>query len=170
MAKEINMLTAGSGKIKVFRIVYLISSILILGFTGYIFTDGVISAVHNSLSFKKAVNLIALLLALLFEFGIILFIIRSLRSQTLLMKHLVFKADGTPFKLGVYLTAFGGLALTAVAVIAFSSAYGYDFLKPMEKSMQLFIGDVTLIFGANLLFTVIYFFVFRHDSGIFEMI
>lgn len=157
-------------KIRVFRAIYLTISALVLCFTVYNLVRNILSGIHASLSFKEMVNIFALLFALLFEFSIVLFIIRSMRSQTLLMKHLVFKPDGTPFKLGVILVAAGGVILTALTVVILASAFGSNFLAPMEKKMQFFIADVMMIFGINLLFTLFYFLTFRHESGTFEMI
>lgn len=164
------MKASASVKIRIFRAVYLTVSILILCFTVYNLVQNILSGIHTSLPFKDMVNIFALLFALLFELSIVLFIVRSMRSQTLLMKHLVFKPDGTPFKLGVALVAAGGVILTALAAIVFASAFGSNFLAPMEKKMQFFIADVMMIFGINLLFTLFYFLTFRHESGTFEMI
>ena len=164
------MRASASVKIRIFRAVYLTVSVLILCFTVYNLAQNILSGIHTSLPFKDMINIFALLFALLFEFSIVLFIVRSMRSQTLLMKHLVFKPDGTPFKFGVALAAAGGVILTALAAVVFASAFGSDFLEPMERKMQLFIADVTLIFGMNLLFTLLYFIIFRHESGTFEMI
>lgn len=164
------MKASASMKIRVFRAIYLTISALVLCFTVYNLVRNILSGIHASLSFKEMVNIFALLFALLFEFSIVLFIIRSMRSQTLLMKHLVFKPDGTPFKLGVILVAAGGVILTALTVVILASAFGSNFLAPMEKKMQFFIADVMMIFGINLLFTLFYFLTFRHESGTFEMI
>ena len=164
------MKASASMKIRVFRAIYLTISALVLCFTVYNLVRNILSGIHASLSFKEMVNIFALLFALLFEFSIVLFIIRSMRSQTLLMKHLVFKPDGTPFKLGVILVAAGGVILTVLTVVIFASAFGSNFLAPMEKKMQFFIADVMMIFGINLLFTLFYFLTFRHESGTFEMI
>ena len=116
------MKASASMKIRVFRAIYLTISALVLCFTVYNLVRNILSGIHASLSFKEMVNIFALLFALLFEFSIVLFIIRSMRSQTLLMKHLVFKPDGTPFKLGVILVAAGGVILTALTVVILASA------------------------------------------------
>lgn len=164
------MRTSASVKIRVFRAVYLSISVLILCYTVYHLAQNILSGIHNSMTFKEMVNIFALLFALLFEFSIVLFIVSSMRSQTLLMKHLVFKPDGTPYKLGVVLVTVGGILLSSLAAVMFASAFGGNFLAPMEKKMQLFIANVMLIFGTNLLFTLFYFITFRHESGMFEMI
>lgn len=157
-------------KIGIFRIVYLVLSLAVCALTGYLLVDSIVSHLHRALDFKSTVNLFALLLALLFEAGIVMFIFRSMRSQTLLMKHLVFKADGTPYRPGVLSTALGGAAMTAIAVFFFLSAGVPSLLPEMERDMRLFIADVALIFALNLDATFAYFLLFRHESGTFALI
>lgn len=159
-----------SGKIKIFRILYLAVSLSLCGYTAFLMAGNIISGFKSALSFKDVVNLFALLFAFLFETAIVLFIIRSLRSQTILMKNLVFKPDGTPFKMGVILVSCGGFFFTGLSALFFCSPYAGHFFDALERNMRLFIADVTLIFGANLLFTFAYFITFRHESGTFELI
>lgn len=156
-------------KIVIFRIIYLVLSLAVCVLTGYLLVDSVVTHLHRALDFKATVNLFALLFALLFEAGIVMFILRSMRSQTLLMKHLVFKADGTPYRPGVISTALFGAAMT-VAAVFFLSAGALSLLPRMERAMQLFIGDVALIFALNLDATFSYFLLFRHESGTFALI
>ena len=144
------MKASASVKIRIFRAVYLTVSILILCFTVYNLVQNILSGIHTSLPFKDMVNIFALLFALLFE-----------------------REDRVAASAGerrVALVAAGGVILTALAAIVFASAFGSNFLAPMEKKMQFFIADVMMIFGINLLFTLFYFLTFRHESGTFEMI
>lgn len=157
-------------KIKIFRIFYLVISLALCAYTTFLLLSGIISNLHGALEFKDTVNLFALLFALLFECGIVMFIIRSMRSQTLLMKNLVFKQDGTPYRLGVVLVSVGGIVLSIVGILLLCSAYFWHLFPGMEKDMQLFIADVALIFGINLDFTLGYFLCFRHESGTFLLI
>lgn len=157
-------------KIKLFRIVYLIVSLVLCLYTAFLLIAGVVAGVRGEPDFKAIVNLFALLFALLFEVSIVLFIIRSMRSQTLLMKNLVFKPDGTPYRLGVGLVSGGAIVLTALGIFFLCSAYGWNVLPKMKQDMQLFIADVMLIFGINLDFTLAYFLLFRHESGTFQLL
>ena len=91
------MKASASVKIRIFRAVYLTVSILILCFTVYNLVQNILSGIHTSLPFKDMVNIFALLFALLFELSIVLFIVRSMRSQTLFVDHRGFKPDGAPF-------------------------------------------------------------------------
>lgn len=160
-----------SSKIKLFRVIYLIASAAICAYTVFLLTQNILSGIRNTLTFRDTVNLFALLFALLLESSIVLFIVRSLRSGvTILMKHLVFKPDGTPYRLGVVLCATGGIVFSALSVLVFISTYGADFLHPMLPQMQRFIADITMIFGVNLLFAFAYFLLFRHESGTFRLI
>lgn len=157
-------------KIKLFRIIYLLVSLALCVFTTYLLLNGIFTNLHSELQFKSVVNLFALLFALLFEISIVLFIIRSMRSQTLLMKNLVFKPDGTPYRLGIWLVSVNGFVLSTIGIFFLCNAYLFGLLPKMAQESQLFIADVMLIFGVNLDFTFAYFLLFRHESGTFELI
>lgn len=159
-----------SSKIKAFRVCYLIVSLGICLFTGTILVENVRSGFQSSLSFNDVVRIISLLLSLLFEISIVLFIIRSMKSQTLLMKNLVFKPDGTPFKPGIVLVSSGGVLFTILSGMLLYSAYVGRTIYMFTTKAQIFIADVMLIFGINLLFSSVYYFAFRHESGTFELI
>ncbi len=160
-----------SSKTKAFRLVYLMLSLAVCFYTAFLLAQNIISGIQNTLTFRDVVNMFALLFALLLETSIVLFIIRSLRSGlTILMKHLVFKSDGAPYRFGVILCAIGGIVFTGLSIFVFVSAYGTDYLNPILPQMQRFIADITMIFGVNLVFTFVYFLLFRHESGTFRII
>lgn len=156
-----------SKRSRLFRLSYLVATVALLGYAGFLLYDGIATGFAEGLSFQRAVNLVALLAAALFEVGILLFIIRSLRTgQTLLMKHLVFKADGTPYRLGILLSVCAALPLLLCGIMLVSGAW----LSFMEASLRQFVGTAALIAGVNLLFVFLFFVTFHHESGTFEII
>lgn len=115
--------------------------------------------------------MVAVLICTLFVVAIGLFILRSISSrQTILMKNIVFKQDGSPFLPGVLITACAGAILCVLFVLMIISACRFNFFADMPKGAQLFIADVALSLGYNLIFCFIYFLVFRHESGTFMLI
>lgn len=164
---KVNTLT----KINKFRLGYLLMSLALCGYMLYQLIASILSHLASSITFMDIINLFSILFALLFETGITLFVIRSLRSnQTLMMKSLVFNRDGTPFRPGVTFVALGGVIFTVAAVFFLGCACGWDLLSKMDQDMLLFIADVALVFSVNLDFTLVYFLLFRHEAGAFALI
>lgn len=158
-------------KIKKYRLAYLLVSLALCGYLIYQLIAGVILNFIGNADFQDIINLFSLLFTLLFETSIVLFIIRSLRShQTLLMKNLVFNRDGTPYKAGLSVICVGGILLTVAAIALLLCAYSGTLLFKLDQQTLLFIADVTLIFGVNLDFTLLYFILFRHEAGAFALI
>lgn len=152
-----------------FKILYLVFSALVEIYAVYIFFENLLNGVHNGLTFDDIILLISTLCAILFEGAIMGFIVRSFKLPTILMKNLVFKNDGTPYVTGIVLVSIGiAVAMTMTAVF-FVSAYITPFLNISLRS-QWFVIGVGLILGINLIFTLIYFFTFRHESGSFAII
>lgn len=156
-------------KALVYKIFYLVFSVLALAYTVYIFAENIVHGFNEGLSFDDIILLIATLFALLFEGSIIWFVIRSFKQPTLLMKNLVFKNDGTPYVPGIVIVCIGIAIFVTLATVFFVSAYIVPFVD-MSLRAQWFILDVGLVLGTNLLFTLIYFFTFRHESGSFAII
>ena len=156
-------------KATIFKIIYLIMSFLVIGYSAYIFFENLVNGFVNNLSFDDIVLLIATLFAILFEGSIIGFIIRSFKQPTILMKNLVFKNDGTPYKPGIALISVGIALTLAMSVVFFISSY-ITILFAMPIRASYFILDVGLTLLVNFVFTLVYFFVFRHESGTFAII
>ncbi len=161
------MLKSITFRLKAFRISYLLVSLALAGGCIWLLGSEIVKGFREGLSFHAAVGLFGLVAVLLFESGILSFIVRSLRSgQTLMLKHLVFKADGTPYIFGLVLAAVGtALTLGFGLLILFAG-----ILPTLEHSPRMLIGDILVTLGTNLLFSVLYFFTFRHESGTFQLI
>lgn len=160
-----------NNKITKFRLTYLIASLALCAYLTYQLISGIILDFQGTTDFQSIIDLFSLLFTLLFELSVVLFIIRSLRShQTLLMKNLVFNRDGTPFRAGLTAICIGGLLLTALGIALLACVYSGNLLLDLERQTLLFIADVGLIFGVNLDFVLIYFLLFRHESGAFALI
>ncbi len=157
-----------SKKSLAFKIVYLLCSLAVLGYTIYLFISHLIYCFGAELNFDDLIILFATLFAVLFEISIIGFIVRSFKLPTILMKNLVFKWDGTPYLPGILGVLAGVVICGAMFVIFAISAYG-TFIKLPQKVLY-FITDVFLIMFHNLLFVEIYFITFRHESGSFTVI
>lgn len=156
-------------KTLIFKIAFLVCSLLAIAYTTYIFFENIVNGVKNGLSFDDIILLIATLFCLLFEGSIIGFIVRSFKQPTILMKNLVFKNDGTPYKPGIAMICIGIALTLAMTAVFLTSAY----IRPlfdMPKRAQYFILDVGLTLLVNFAFTMIYFFTFRHESGSFALI
>jgi hypothetical protein len=160
-----------SAKILAFRVIYLIITALILLYSLYLLLNNIAYVADKGMATNDIINIFATTFALMFETSIMLFIIRSMRSrQTLLMKNLVFKRDGKPYMPGVVGCAVGGILLLAASVVMLVAAYGNGMLEAMAVQIRLFIADVTLMLGTNLAASFVYFLLFRHESGSFEII
>ena len=153
----------------IFKILYLVFSALAIAYTAYIFIENIVNGINNGLSFDDIVLLIATLISMLFEGAIIWFIIRSFKEPTVLMKNLVFKNDGTPYKPGIIITCVGIAITLAMVVVMFVSAYVVELIKIPVRA-QYFILDVGLTLFVNLAFVLAYFFTYRHESGSFAII
>ena len=140
-----------------------------IAYTIYIFFENIINGLNNGLSFDDIIMLISTLISLLFEGSIIWFIILSFKQPTILMKNLVFKNDGTPYKPGIALVCAGILLTLALSAVMFVSAYIVEFIEIPIRA-QYFIFDVGLTLCVNLSFTLAYFFTYRHESGTFAII
>ena len=152
-----------------FKIIYLIFSALTIAYTVYIFFENLINGVRNGLTFDDIILLISTLISTLFEGAIIYFIIRSFKEPTLLMKSLVFKNDGAPYKPGIILVSIGIALALATSVVMFVSAYVVELLQIPIRA-QRFILDVGLTLFVNLYFVLAYFFTYRHEAGSFAII
>lgn len=158
-------------KIAVFRLIYLLFTILAFGFSAFILVKDFAYGLKNQMDFDLTINMVSVLFCGLFEVAIGLFIIRSMKSrQTLLMKNIVFKRDGSPFFAGAVFTAITGVLLIALSILMIISVTGVNIFTKMPVNAQLFIADVTFTLGINLIFCFIYFLTFRHESGTFELI
>ncbi len=153
----------------VFKILYLLFSVAVLAYSAYIFLENLLNGFSANLTFDDIILLIATLFAILFEGSIIGFIIRSFKLPTILMKNLVFKNDGTPYKPGIALVSIGVVFALALTTVFFLSAFIIPIVK-MPFRAQWFLLDVGLIMLVNFLFTLLFFFVFRHESGSFSII
>ncbi len=153
----------------VFKILYLVCSAAVVAYTAYIFIENLAHGIRASLTLDDIVLLISSLISMLFEGAIMGFIVRSFKLPTILMKNLVFKNDGEPYVPGIVLVSVGIAITLAMSVVFFVSAFVTNFVS-MSLRAQYFILDVGLTLLVNLLFTLIYFFVFRHESGSFAII
>lgn len=153
----------------VFKILYLLFSVAVLAYSAYIFLENLLNGFSANLTFDDIILLIATLFAILFEGSIIGFIIRSFKLPTILMKNLVFKNDGTPYKPGIALLSVGTVVMLALTAVFFVSSYVVT-LFDMPQRAQYFILDVGLTLFVNFAFSLVYFFVFRHESGSFAII
>lgn len=153
----------------IFKVLYLLFSLAVLAYTVYIFFENLINGFNKGLTLDDIVLLISTLFAILFEGSIIAFILRSFKLPTILMKNLVFKNDGTPYIPGIALISFGIALMLALSVTFFVSSYITELIA-MPKRAQYFILDVGLTLLVNFLFTLVYFFTFRHESGSFAII
>jgi len=158
-------------KITVFRLIYLLFTVLTFGFSVFLMVRDFAYGLKNQIDFNLIIDMVSVLFCGLFEISVALFIVRSLSSrQTLLIKNVVFKRDGSPFFAGVLFTVVSGTLLTALSVLMVISAAGANIFTKMIIGAQLFIADVTATLGVNLLFCFIYFLLFRHEAGTFELI
>ena len=157
-------------KITVFRLIYLLFTVLTFGFSVFLMVRDFAYGLKNQIDFNLIIDMVSVLFCGLFEISVALFIVRSLSlRQTLLIKNVVFKRDGSPFFAGVIFTVVIGTLLTALSVMVISAA-GANIFTKMNIGAQLFIADVTATLGVNLLFCFIYFLLFRHEAGTFELI
>ena len=153
----------------VFKILYLIFSALVIGYTAFIFFANIVNGINVGLTFDDIILLIATLVCILFEGAIIWFIIRSFKEPTILMKNLVFKNDGTPYKPGIALVCVGIALSLAMSATMFVSAYVVALIQIPIRA-QYFILAVGLTLLVNLAFVLAYFFTYRHESGSFAII
>lgn len=153
-----------------FKILYLTFSLLTIGFTVFIFFENLVNGFRNGLTFDEIILLIASLFAALFEGSITWFIIRSFKQPTILMKNLVFKNDGTPYIPGIVLVSIGVAIGLALAGVFFVSSFITPIFATMPLRAQWFLFDVGLIMLVNMLFTLLFYFFFRHESGSFSVI
>lgn len=154
---------------KIFKIIYLVFSVLVAAYTAYLLIANLVSGIKTGISFDETIILLAVLLALLFEGSIAGFVIRSFNAPTLLMKNLVFKNDGTPYWAGFIGITVAAVVFLALAVVVFVSAYVVNFIG-MDKQSLCFMLSFLLIVGVNFAFTTIYFLTFRHEAGSFAII
>lgn len=152
-----------------FKILFFIFSVLVACYSAYLLVCTLIKGIDSGLSFDDIILSIAILFALLFEGSIAGFAARSFKAPTILMKNLVFKRDGTPYKPGIISIFSAAVVTCLLSVLFFISAYVHN-LFTMEFSAQCFILNVLLILFVNFSFTTAYFFVFKHESGSFEII
>lgn len=156
-------------KIKIFRIVYLVASILLAAFSAAILAKCIVDG-FQTLDFDLVVNMFATTVAMLFEIAIIFFAARSLRTHTtILMKSLVFKQDGKPYLFGVVASFAGSIIFAAISVLLLIAPQ-LGWLASMKTTMRLFVADVTLILAKNLCFTQLYFWIFRREAGTLSLI
>lgn len=154
----------------IFKIIYLVFSLLVAGFTAFVFFENIINGINNGLTFDDIIVVIATLFALLFEGSIIGFIIRSFKEPTILMKNLVFKNDGTPYVPGIVAICVGILLSCVMSVLFFLSAFVTELFSAIPFRAQYFILAVFLTLFVNFVFVLAYFFTFRHESGSFAII
>lgn len=159
-----------SQKPYVFKTVYFLLSLPVLGWCGYLLIQYIARGFHSGASFDDIIDMITLLVAILFEGAIMGFILRSYRNPTILMKNLVFKADGTPFRPGLIMVSVGTVLFGgALGVLVYSTAAG-GILEALPLQVRCFLIGLVWIAFHNLLFTLLYFPVFRHEAGTFETI
>ncbi len=128
---------------------------------------GVIDGIKNGLEFGKALDLFTFVALLLFESGITTFIFRSLRGgQTLLIKHLVFKRDGKPYVFGITLVSVGAVVTLTLGTLLVTSVIA----PSMEWLVRMLLVDIMFTIFINLFFVDLYAWVFRHESGTFQII
>lgn len=156
-------------KATVFKIAYLICSAAVFCYSAYLLIDYIVDGFKNGVDFDDCITLISSVVALLFEGSVIGFILRSFKAPTILMKNLVFKNDGTPYFVGVFLVLAGVLLSAALSVVFLISAYFHQLVELYVRA-QYFVFSVGLILFVNMLFTEIYFLTFRHESGTFAII
>lgn len=156
-----------SFRLKAYRISYLVASLLTVAFTCYLIVSNVVDGIENGLQFQKAIDLFTLVALGLFESGIIAFIIRSLKGgQTLLIKHLVFKNDGTPYLFGIVLAGVGAVITLVLGVLLATCV----IVPKMEFGARMLVVDIMFTVFINLLFVDLYAWMFRHESGTFQII
>ena len=154
-------------RLKAYRISYLVFSLIMVAFTIFLIASNIIEGINNGLQFDKALDLFTLVAVGLFESGIIAFIIRSLRGgQTILIKHLVFKPDGKPYKFGIILVAVGAVLTLVLGILLATKAMVPD----MEFGARMLVVDILFTVFVNLFFVDLYAWVFRHESGTFQII
>ena len=111
---------------------------------------------------RKFILLVAAICGMLFEGGIVGFIIRSFKAPTLLMKFLVFKEDGTPFISRIVIVSIVSFVALGLCVMMFVSAYVTSFI-PLDSIAQHFLLEVALIIFVNAIFSIGYFFAYRDE-------
>ena len=154
-------------RLKAYRISYLVFSLIMVAFTIFLIVTNIIDGINNGLQFDKALDLFTFVALGLFESGIISFIIRSLRGgQTLLIKHLVFKRDGTPYIFGIVLVAVGALLTLVLGILLATKVMA----PSMVLSSRMLVIDILFTVFVNLFFVDLYAWVFRHESGTFQII
>lgn len=159
-----------SKKPYIFKTIYLLLSFPVAFYCIYLLWDYLKLGFAGQISFDDIVNMLTILLALLFEGAIIGFIIRSYRNPTILMKNLVFKQDGTPFRPGLIITTAGSVLTGAACAAGFYLGAQGGINQVISARTLFFIAAMMWIMFHNLLFTVAYFFTFRHEAGTFEAI
>ena len=153
----------------IFKSVYLLCSIALMGYVLYLLIAFIAYGFKSGVTFDDRIVLISLVVASLYHGSMIGFIVRSYRAPTLLMKNLVFKNDGTPYKPGIIVISIGAVIALAVSIVFGISAYGTKFID-ISMRAQCFIFSVGLIMLTHLTFADAYFVVYRHESGTFAII
>ena len=154
-------------KLKAYRISYLVFSLIMVAFTVFLIVNNIADGVKNGLQFDKALDLFTFVALGMFESGIITFIIRSLRGgQTLLIKHLVFKRDGTPYVFGIVLVAVGAVITLVLGILLATKVMVPD----MEFGARMLVVDILFTVFVNLFFVDLYAWLSRHESGTFQII
>ena len=133
----------------------------------FLIVKALAEGIKNGLAFDRALDLFTIVLLLLFESGIIAFIIRSLRGgQTILIKHLVFQRDGKPYVFGIALVTGGAVLMLTLVILLLTNVLAPN----MDWSVRTMIVDIMLTVFINLFFVDLYALVFRHESGTFQII
>lgn len=158
-----------SKKNVIFKSCYLAISCLVVIYIVYLLADYIAFGFREGLSFDDCVILISSVISALFEGSIAGFIVRSYRAPTILMKNLVFKQDGTPYKPGIALVSVGCALALAVAILFTVSGYGVSIIEIPARA-QRFICSVGWMLFVNFLFTDLYCVTYRHESGTFAII
>ncbi|MDE6441575.1 MAG: hypothetical protein K2L12_02330 [Clostridia bacterium] len=153
----------------IFKSVYLFCSAALMGYLLYLLIDFIAYGFKSGVTFDDCIVLISSVIAALFHGSMIGFIVRSYRAPTLLMKNLVFKNDGTPYKPGIIVISIGAVMALAISIVFGISAYGTKFID-ISMRAQYFIFSVGLIMLTHLAFSDAYFVVYRHESGTFTII
>ncbi len=159
-----------SVKRTVYKTAYLVCSLGVLAYGAAFLVRGLLRGFAGGLAFSDLVDLFARVFALLFEGTVIGFIIRSYRRPTVLIKNLVFKPDGSVYRPGLFLVCAGTVLMGASAGAFLWSAHVRDLFPALTATMQSFIAAVSLIMLVNLLFAVLFYFVFRREAGVFDII
>lgn len=154
----------------IYKLFFLLCSLAVFLYVTAFIAAAVQSGFKGTAVFSELIDTVAAVFALLFEGTVIVFILRSFKLPTVLIKNIVFRRDGTINRPGFIFSAAGAAISAAASGVFLYSAHIKSIIPMLTFLTQMFIAGVSLIMFVNLLFVVSFYFVFRHEASVFDII